>query len=298
MQEKRRVAVLGVTGFIGRGLVGLLAGEGYSVTGICRGGKGSVPGVEVWQSTDAPDLAGHEVVINLAGEPIAKRWTAANKLRFRESRVGLTERLVRHIAGLPPERRPRVLVNGSAVGVYGDHGDEELRDGAVPGDGFLADLCRDWEQAALRAEELGVRVVCLRTGIVLGREGEAFAKLLRIFKTGLAGRLGNGKQWMPWIHVDDHRAAMVHALRSPNLIGPLNLCAPHPERNAEFTRKFAAAVRRPAVLPVPGFALKLALGGFGGALLESQRALPAALLGDGFEFRFPTLEQALEDLVC
>ncbi len=297
MQEKRRVAVFGVTGFIGRGLVDLLAGEGFSVTGICRGGKGSVPGVEFWQSTEAPDLAGHEVVINLAGEPIARRWTAANMLRFHESRAGLTRRIVEGIAALPEEVRPRVLVNASAVGIYGNRGDEELTEASAPGSGYLAELCRDWEAAAHEVEALGVRVICLRTGIVLGKGGEAFERLATVFKWGIGGRLGKGRQWMPWIHVADQRAAILHAVLSDSLTGPLNLCAPHPERNAEFTRKFAAAVHRPALFPVPGFALKLALGGFGGALLEGQRALPEKLLGDGFQFRFPTLELALGDLV-
>lgn len=297
MREKRRVAVFGVTGFIGRGLVDLLAGEGFSVTGICRGGKGSVPGVDAWQSTEAPDLAGHEVVINLAGEPIARRWTAENMRRFHESRAGLTRRIVAAMAALSDEARPRLLVNASAVGIYGNRGDEELTEQSAPGGGYLAELCRDWEAAAHEAEALGVRVVCLRTGIVLGNDGEAFRKLATVFKCGIGGRLGNGRQWMPWIHVADQRAAILHAVLSDSLTGPLNLCAPHPERNSDFTRKFAAAVHRPAIFPVPGFALKLALGGFGGALLEGQRALPEKLIGDGFQFRFPTLGQALGDLV-
>ena len=297
MQEKARVAVFGAPGFFGRGLVYWWAGAGFSVTGICRGGNGSVPGVDAWQSTDAPELAGHEVVINLAGEPIAKRWTAASKVRFRESRVGLTRRIVAAMAALSDEARPRLLVNASAVGIYGDRGDEVLTEASAPGSGYLADLCRDWEAAAHEAEALGVRVVCLRTGIVLGKGGEAFERLATVFKWGIGGRLGNGRQWMPWIHVADQRAAILHAVLSDSLTGPLNLCAPHPERNADFTRKLAAAVRRPALFPVPGFALKLALGGFGGALLEGQHALPEKLLGDGFQFRFPTLEEALGDLL-
>ena len=275
----------------------MLAERGVSVTGVCRSGAGSVPGVDAWQASGMLDFTGHEAVIHLAGEPIAKRWTAENRRRFHESRVGFTRRVVDALAALPDGERPRVLVNASAVGIYGDRGDEVLTEASAPGGGYLAELCREWEAEAARAEELGVRVVRLRTGIVLGSEGDAFRRLAMVFKCGLGGRLGNGRQWMPWIHIDDQRAAILHAVFSAALHGAVNVCAPAPERNGDFTRKFAAAVRRPAVFPVPGFALKLALGGFGGALLEGQRALPAALEGDGFRFRFPTLERALADLL-
>ncbi len=297
MQGQRRIAITGVTGFIGRGLPVMLGERGVSVTGICRSGAGTVPGVDAWQSTAALDLAGHEVVVNLAGEPIAKRWTPENRRRFHESRVGLTRRIVEAMAALPDDQRPRVLVNASAVGIYGDRGDEVLTESAAAGSGYLAELCHEWENEAIKAEALGVSVVRLRTGIVMGREGDAFRKLVTVFKCGIGGRLGNGRQWMPWIHIDDQRSAIVHAVFSDTLTGAANLSAPVPERNRDFTRKFAAAVRRPAHFPVPGFALKLALGGFGGALLEGQRALPAALEADGFKFRFPTLESALADLL-
>lgn len=293
----QRIAITGVTGFIGRGLPVMLAERGVSVTGICRSGAGSVPGVDAWQAGAAMDLAGHGAVIHLAGEPIAKRWTAENRRRFHESRVGFTRRVVDALAAVPDDQRPRVLVNASAVGIYGDRGDEVLTEASAPGSGYLAELCHEWENEALKAEALGVRVVLLRTGIVLGREGDAFRKLVTVFKCGIGGRLGSGRQWMPWIHIDDQRAAIVHAVFSDTLAGAANLCAPAPETNRDFTRKFAAAVRRPALFPVPGFALKLALGGFGGALLEGQRALPAALEADGFQFRFPTLESALADLL-
>ncbi len=297
MQQPPRVAILGVTGFIGRGLPTLLVERGFACTGISRAGAGNVPGIDRWQSPASLDLSGHHAVINLAGEPIDRRWTAANRRRFHESRVGLTRRLVEHIRGLPADARPKVLVNGSAVGIYGDRGDETLTESAAAGDGYLAGLCREWEDAAIEAEASGLRVVRPRTGVVLGRGGAAFGKLLLVFKYGLGGRLGNGRQWMPWIHLDDLRAALIHAVVSDTLTGAANCSAPHPERNRDFTRKFAAAVHRPALLPVPGFALKLALGGFGGALLAGQRALPAALEADGFRFRFSTLESALAELL-
>ncbi len=297
MDSQPRIAILGVTGFIGRGLPTMLQALGFAVTGVSRRGAGRVEGVDRWQRLDALDLAGHQAVINLAGEPVAKRWTSANRRRFHNSRVGVTRQVLDAIRALPDGQRPELLINGSAVGIYGDRGDELLDERSVPGDGYLADLCREWEAAASAAGSLGLRIVYLRTGIVLGRGGEAYERLLRVFKLGIGGRLGNGRQWMPWIHVDDLRAAIVHAIGHRTLQGAVNGTAPQPARNADFTRKLGKALRRPAVLPVPGFALKLALGGFGGALLQGQRALPQALLDDGFHFRYPTLEQALEELM-
>jgi uncharacterized protein (TIGR01777 family) len=297
MQAIQRAAIIGVTGFVGHGLPALLAEKGVATTGVSRSGKGDIPGVDRWQTPEALDFSGHQAVINLAGEPIDRRWTEKNRRLFRESRVGLTSRIVAAIAKLPAAERPRVLVNASAVGIYGDRGEEILTESSRKGSGFLAELCSDWEHAAQDAESLGVRVIRLRTGIVLGKNGAAFEKLLSVFKLGIGGRLGSGTQWMPWIHLADHRAAIVHALLSETLSGPLNLTAPHPERNRDFTRKLAAALHRPALLPSSAFALKLALGDFASVLLASQRALPAGLEGDGFQFRFPTLEQALADLI-
>jgi len=297
MERKPRVAILGVTGFIGRGLAALLAETGTACTGISRSSANSVSGVDCWQTPDTMDFSGHQAVINLAGEPINRRWTAKNRLRFHDSRVGMTRRVVDTIRMLPAGSRPEVLVNVSAVGIYGDRGDEILTEASAPGHGYLADLCRDWEAAAEEATALGVRVVRPRLGVVLGREGPAFQKLLHIFKSGLGGRLGNGRQWMSWIHLDDLRAALIHSVSSKSLIGNLNCTAPAAERNLDFTRKLATALHRPALCPVPGFALKLTLGGFGSALLESQHAWPAALETDGFTFRFPTMGAALANLI-
>jgi hypothetical protein len=297
MSVNLRVAIIGVTGFIGRGLPAQLVARGFSCTGISRSGGGSVPGIDRWGTPAAMDLAGHHAVINLAGERIDRRWTDENKRRFHESRVGVTRRVVDVIRALPADARPRVLVNASAVGIYGDRGDEVLTESSAPGTGYLAELCSEWEAAAGEAESLGVRVVRPRFGVVLGRGGSAFEKLLLVFKSGLGGRLGSGRQWMPWIHLEDLCAALVHAVVNESLSGAANCSAPLPERNRDFTRKFAAALHHPAVLPVPGFALKLALGGFGGVLLASQRALPAALEASGFQFRYPTLQSALAELV-
>ncbi|MEO7098476.1 MAG: TIGR01777 family oxidoreductase [Luteolibacter sp.] len=297
MQLIQRAAIIGVTGFVGRGLPTLLAENGVATTGVSRSGGGSLAGVDQWQTPAALDFSGHDAVINLAGEPIDQRWTDESRRRFHESRAGLTRSVVEAIAKLPENERPKVLVNASAVGIYGDRGDEILTETSLIGGGYLADLCRDWEDAALAAEALGVRVVRLRTGIVLGRDGGAFKKLRPVFKLGIGGRLGSGRQWMPWIHLDDLRAAILHGILSESLAGAVNGTAPTPERNCDFTQKLASAVHRPAIFPVPGFALKLMLGEFGGALLAGQRALPAALEVDGFQFKFPTLESALTDLI-
>jgi uncharacterized protein (TIGR01777 family) len=297
MQMIQRAAIVGVTGFVGSGLPALLAEKGIATTGISRSRKGTLPGVDRWQSPDALDLSGHRAVINLAGEPIDQRWNGKSRRLFHESRIGLTTRIVEAIAKLPEAARPKVLVNASAVGIYGDRDDEILTETACRGRGYLADLCSGWENAALAAEALGVRVVRLRIGVVLGKRGSAFEKLLLVFRLGIGGRLGSGVQWVPWIHLADLRAAIVHAVLSETLEGPVNATAPNPERNRELTRKLAAALHRPAFLPAPAFALKLVLGGFSSALLASQRVIPSALKADGFEFCFPTLESALADLI-
>lgn len=297
MENQSRVAILGITGLIGRGLPASFVEMGIACTGVSRKGGAALAGVDRWQTPERLDLSGHRAVINLAGEPIARRWTAANKRRFEESRVGVTRRVVEAVRALAPEERPKILINASAVGIYGDCGDELLTESSAVGSGYLAELCHQWEEAASEAETLGLRVVRMRFGVVLGRQGEAFERLVRVFKTGLGGRLGTGRQWMPWIHLADLRAALIHAVMSDSLNGAVNATAPAAERNVDFTRKFAAAVHRPAVLPVPAIVLKLALGGFGGALLASQHVRPAALVAAGFAFRFPTLESALADLL-
>lgn len=294
----KRVVIYGASGFIGSGLAGMLAAEGYEVVGVSRKGEGDVEGVSAWVKPDAVNLRGCAAVVNLAGAPINQRWTEERKKEFHASRVGVTEDIVAKIAALPQADRPELLLNGSAVGYYGDGGDAVLTEDAPPGEGYLAELCDAWEKAAHGAETLGVRLVLLRTGVVLGKGGQAFEKLMTVFKLGIGGRLGSGKQWMPWIHVDDLRAAMVFCLRERGISGAVNGTAPDPETNAALTRKLAKAVGRWEFLPVPGFALKIALGGFGGFLLASQRAVPAKLTEAGFRFRYATLDEALRDLTA
>lgn len=293
---RKHAVIYGAGGFVGGGLAGMLAAEGFGVTGVSRKGTGDVVGVSRWVKPEAVDLAGCGVVVNLAGSPIDQRWTEARKREFHESRVGVTEDIVKKIAALPEGERPGVLLNASAVGIYGDRGDELLEETASRGEGYLADLCDAWEKAADHAEPLGVRVVKFRTGVVLGKGGQAYEKLVTVFKLGIGGRLGDGRQWMPWIHIDDLRRSMVFSIINEAAVGAVNGTAPEPERNTGFTRKLAEAVNRRVFLPVPGFALKLALGGFGGALLAGQRAVPAKLESLGFEFLYRKLEDALDDL--
>ena len=296
MENGTRVAIYGVTGFIGKGLPTLLNSKGIEVTGISRSGAGNVSGVSRWLSHDAADLENHQAVINLSGERIDRRWTRAAKREFHTSRVGTTEKLIAAIARLQPQNRPRVLINASAVGIYGDRGDEILTESAEPGNGYLAELCVAWETAAHAAEALGVRVICLRTGVVLGRDGGAYQRLAGVFKLALGGRLGSGEQWVPWIHLTDLRRLVVHCLDAENLSGPVNGSAPNPVKNRELTAQLAASLRRPAVFPVPAFALKTMLGEFSSALLGSQRAIPVISQAEGFRFNFLTLDTALADL--
>jgi uncharacterized protein (TIGR01777 family) len=234
--------------------------------------------------------------VNVAGDAIDKRWTEENKKGFHASRVGVTDQVVAAIAALPETERPKVLVNASAVGYYGDRSDEVLDEASAAGEGYLAQLCEEWEGAAVAAEALGVRVVQGRIGVVLGKEAEAWKRMKTIFQLGGGGKLGDGQQFWPWVHLADVAGGMVHALESEELSGAMNLTGPEPLRNIEFTKKLAAALHRPAILPVPGFALRIVFGGFASALLASQRVRPGVLLESGYDFRFTELRTALEDL--
>jgi uncharacterized protein (TIGR01777 family) len=234
-----------------------------------------------------------DVVFNLAGEPVAEgRWTADKKRRIRESRVLGTRNLVAGLAAV--EKRPRVLVSASAVGYYGERGDEELVETSAAGRGFLAEVCAAWEREALAAADLGMRVVCVRIGIVLARGGGALAKMLTAFRLGAGGKLGDGRQWMPWIHLDDVAGILLHASQDVRIQGALNAVGPCPVTNADFTRALAKAVHRPAFLTVPKTALRLAFGEMGYILTESQRVLPQVAEQTGYAFKHPELDGALK----
>lgn len=290
------ILLTGATGFLGLPLTAALAAAGHALTVLSRDpGRAAArcPGARVWASLEAwsPDIA-FDAVINLAGAPIAdRRWSAARKRLLRDSRVALTEQLVRRLAAAA--RPPAVLLSGSAVGFYGDAGDAALDESSPAGDDFAARLCADWEAAARQAEACGTRVCLLRTGLVLHPSGGALGRLLIPFRLGLGGRLGSGRQWMSWISRDDWTALALSLLESPGACGAFNLTAPGPASNAAFTAALAQALRRPAPLPVPAAALRLLLGERAQMLLASQRALPRRAQALGFRFRHPALEGAL-----
>jgi uncharacterized protein (TIGR01777 family) len=292
------IAITGATGMIGSALVDRLRSRGHIVRRIVRSAPG--PGDVLWDPShdliDARALVGVDAVVNLAGEPIARRWTAERKGALRESRVRGTTLLARAVTALPV--KPRVFLSGSAVGYYGDRGDAVLDETAGPGEGFLPRLTTDWEGATAPIGDAGVRVVLLRTGIVLSQTGGALAKLLPIFRLGGGGPLGSGTQWMSWITLDDHVRAMEHLLFAEGMRGAVNLTAPAPVRNADFAATLGRVLGRPAVLPVPAFALELLYGEMARAtLLAGQRVMPAALASAGFQFEAPTLEGALRSVL-
>jgi uncharacterized protein (TIGR01777 family) len=236
---------------------------------------------------------GVDGVINLAGEPIAaKKWTHLQRHRIESSRVDGTNSLVQAIANAAV--RPKFLISASAVGYYGPRGDETVTEETPPGNDFLSFVCRQWEEEAKKAEELGVRVARLRTGIVLGSGGGALAKMVEPFKFFVGGALGSGQQWMSWIQLEDHVRLILELIENTHMSGPVNATAPNPVRNKEFCQTLARVLHRPCWAPVPGFALKLLLGDMADMLLTGQKVIPAAAQKFGFRFRYPTLEEALQ----
>lgn len=297
-----KCVVSGGTGFIGRRIVDRLLGDGHYV-GVWsrRPGNEKRSGVASF-SWDPPageppaeSLNTMDAVLHLAGETVAQRWNSAVKRRIADSRVLGTRHLVQAIAKV--RHKPKVLVCASAVGYYGDRGDETLTESSGPGSGFLADICREWEAEADRAGDYGVRVVKLRIGFVLGKDGGALAQMVPAFRAFVGGRLGSGKQWMPWIHVEDVAGMFVYAAQQ-EIAGVWNATSPNPVRNAAFTAEMARVLHRPAILPVPPFALRLAFGELGGHMLDSARVVPHAPLEAGYRFRFPELGPGLENLLA
>jgi len=300
------VVVTGATGFVGRSLVRELLAAGHSVTALTRDVERAERALPArcralgWDPEGALDpntLRGVQAVVHLAGEGIAdRRWTAARKRALRDSRVLTSDAVVRALRQLEPAHRPRVLVSASAIGWYSDRGDSVLDEASAPGSGFLADLCREWETAVFAARELEVRTVAVRIGVVLGREGGALRPLLPLFRLGLGGRLGSGRQWFSWIHLQDLVGVLRVAIENPDVSGVINGVAPEPVTNAAFTAELGRALHRPALLPVPAVVLRLALGEMSTVLLGSQRVLPRRAEQLGFTFRHPTLRRALADL--
>jgi uncharacterized protein len=275
------VAITGATGFIGRAVAEHLRSSGHNVRAVSL--RGAIP----------PDaLAGTNAVIHLAGEPVAQRWTPAARDRILRSRVEGTRALVAAMRAQPPQ----VLISASAVGYYGSRGDEVLIESAPPADEFLGRVAVAWEEEAQAAEPMGVRVARLRIGMVLGPRGGALARMLPPFRLGVGGRLGDGKQWMSWIHIDDLIGLIAFLTKESTVRGVFNATSPFPVTNREFTRALAEAVHRPAILPVPAWALRLMFGDMSQVLLASQRALPDAAQRAGFIFQHPDIFAALAQL--
>jgi len=295
------IAVTGATGFIGRRLCEDLLKSGHTLRILGRSQPPGIPGrFFPWNATGSPppqeSLDGTHAVIHLAGAPVAQRWTPEVKRQIRDSRVEGTRLLVQALTTC--QRRPSVLVSGSAVGFYGDRGDTLLPESARAGKGFLSEVCVEWERQAELAESLGIRVVRLRTGVVLGRGGGALEKMLTPFKLGLGGPIAGGRQWMPWIHLEDIVGMIVFAIGNDRLTGPVNGVGPEPVRNSEFTRALGKALQRPTIFPVPQFGLRMLFGEMAEVLLASQRALPHAAERAGYTFRYPDLLPALRDCVA
>ena len=299
-----KVTVTGASGLIGSRLVRALRARGDEVTVLSRnpGRAAQELGVSAmaWDPLEGPApaaaLAGRDAVVHLAGENVAQRWTAKAKASIRASRETGTRNLVEGLRTADP--RPATLVSSSAVGYYGPRGDEVLYESASPGGDFLAEVCVAWEREAERASELGVRVVRIRTGVVLDRRGGALGRMLPFFRAGVGGAVAGGRQYMPWIHADDVVGLYLAAIDDAALSGPVNASAPEPVTNGEFSRALGRALRRPAILPVPSAALRLLYGDMAEIVTEGQRAVPRRALEHGYRFEHPQLDEALRDALA
>ncbi|HEY5707134.1 MAG TPA: TIGR01777 family oxidoreductase [Terrimicrobiaceae bacterium] len=286
-----KVGITGVTGFIGSRVSAHCGSRGHEIVGFSRR---PTAGARLFRADTPPDLSGLDAIVNLAGEPILGLWTAEKKRRIRESRIAGTRRIVETIQQMAT--RPRVLLNASAIGLYGDTGETLVDESSPAGSGFLAEVCQEWEGEARRAESFGLRVVFVRIGFVLGSGGAL--KLIRpVFKMGLGGRLGTGRQWMSGVHVEDVAGIMVWALENETVNGAVNAVMPAPFRNVDFTRELAKCLGRPAVFPAPAFALRLVLGELSGLMLDNSRVAPRIPSEGGYKYQFPTLSAALENVV-
>jgi hypothetical protein len=296
-----RILISGASGLIGSALVVALEADGYEVTRLVRAPARSEKELQ-WdpmREISPAQVSGFDAAIHLSGENVAGRWTAEKKRTIRESRVVSTRNLAWAMA--KAEAPPQTFICASAIGYYGNRGDEILTEDSAPGTGFLPDVCREWE-AATHVGMVGIRVVNLRFGIVLSKDGGALKEMLRPFRFGLGGRIGSGRQWWSWIHIDDVIAAVLHCLAAGRVrtfvSGPVNVVAPNAVTNAEFTRALASVMKRPAILAVPGFAVRLAFGEFAEeGILSSARVVPKKLEESGFQFRFAELGAALEELL-
>ena len=297
-----KVMLTGASGFIGRRLIQRLVADGHTLHLLGRNRPAGLPPEAAFSEWDAnsgeiPEEAFRrlDAVIHLAGEPVGQRWNREIKSRIRNSRVIGTHSLVQDLA--KRSERPHTFISASAIGFYGDRGSEVLDEQSPPGVGFLSDVCGEWEREARAAGSLGLRVVVLRIGIVLGKEGGALKQMLLPFRLGLGGPMASGEQWMSWIHADDLVNAIVFSLANPQVFGPVNAVAPFPVQNVEFAKALGNALNRPAVLPTPVFALRLILGEAADVVLASQRVVPTMLQKSGFTWAHPELREALASAV-
>jgi len=300
-QLEMKIGLIGASGYVGQRLAVVLKNAGYHIVGFSRSPqaqKTKREGIMEWRSSSGGfDFSGIEAVINLAGEGIDRRWTDSAKKLFYDSRVGVTERIVGSLEKLSQVERPTILLNASAVGIYGDSGERELHVGSDTGNDYMARLCQQWEEAAQQAAQLGVRVAFLRIGAVFGKGSAAWEQMRLPFSLGLGASLGSGKQWTSWIHEDDLVQGIRHILEDSELMGAVNLVSPNPIRNKDMTRILAEGLSRPAFLKVPGCFLKMIFGGFSSAMLNSYRAKPIKLEESGFQFTYPRLEEAIEEMI-
>lgn len=292
-----RILVTGVSGPIGTALLPLLQSQGYNVVRLVRG-PATGPNQISWNPAQAlppQAISGFEAVIHLAGESIVGRWTEDKKTRIRESRAQGTKHLCEGLAQAPT--RPRVLISGSAIGFYGDRGEEILTEDSASGEGFLPSVCRDWEAATQPALFSGIRTVNIRIGLVLSKSGGALQKMLLPFRMGAGGRVGTGRQWWSWIDVEDIVGAIHHIIKTDSVRGPINLVAPNPVTNAEFTKALAQVLHRPAIFPVPAFAARLAFGQMADELLLASQRVSSKLASSGYAFQHSDLRTALQDIL-
>lgn len=299
-----KILITGGTGFIGFFLITKLIQEGHEVSILTRKenegknkshnvflilGDPAAPGS--WQQ----EVKNYDAIINLAGASIFNRWTNEQKKLIRESRISTTRNIIDAMDG---STKGITLLNASAVGYYGLHGDKELTEEAPPGDDFLATVAREWEEEALRAKQKGVRVCLMRFGIVLGTDGGALGQMIRLFKKFLGGPIGKGNQWFSWVHVDDLTNAFSFLLKHPELEGPFNVCSPNPVRNRALAEAIGEALNRPSLIPTPSFMIRLMLGEFGSVILNGQKVLPRRLLENGFVFIYQDIDKAIAAIVC
>jgi uncharacterized protein len=296
--DSARVLMTGASGLLGRALAPTLKSRGYEIVRLVRGPAVGDDQIH-WdpaRSLSPEAVSGFDAVIHLAGESVVGRWSGAKKTKIRDSRVAGTRALAQALARAT--KRPRVFLAASAIGYYGDRADEVLNEKSAPGTGFLADVCREWEAATQAAVDAGIRTAHLRTGVVLSAEGGALKKMLPPFRMGVGGRVGSGRQWMSWIHIHDWTGAVHHILKNDLLQGAVNMVAPRPVQNTEFTETLASVLSRPAIFPLPAFAIKTLFGQMGEeVLLASQRVEPARLVTSGYPFQCSELKKALEELL-